>query len=208
MPQDLTVIVLAAGGGTRMKSKTMKVLHPIGGRSMIGHVLHAVRHARARPGSWPWSAHQREQVGPHIEELVPDVRLAVQETQDGHRSRRPGGVGGAAGGGAHAAPCSWPTATRRCCRARASQRVRRVPPRLGRGVSILTGPWWPTRSATAGSSATRPAGVEAIVEEKDATPEQADDRRDQQRDPRLRRRLPGRPRCPGSATTTPRASTT
>ncbi|MFC7727314.1 NTP transferase domain-containing protein [Nocardioides sp. GCM10028917] len=40
---NLTVIVLAAGGDTRMKSKTMKVLHPIGGRSMIGHVLHAVQ---------------------------------------------------------------------------------------------------------------------------------------------------------------------
>ena len=37
------IIVLAAGKGTRMKSKTMKVLHPIAGRSMIGHVLHAVR---------------------------------------------------------------------------------------------------------------------------------------------------------------------
>src|SRR3954471_23470484 len=40
---DLTVVVLAAGGGTRMKSKTMKVLHPIAGRSMIGHVLAAAR---------------------------------------------------------------------------------------------------------------------------------------------------------------------
>ncbi|HEY0646012.1 MAG TPA: NTP transferase domain-containing protein, partial [Nocardioides sp.] len=39
--ENLTVIVLAAGGGTRMKSKTMKVLHPIAGRSMIGHVLTA-----------------------------------------------------------------------------------------------------------------------------------------------------------------------
>ena len=40
---NLTVIVLAAGGGTRMKSKTMKVLHPVCGRSMIGHVLAAVQ---------------------------------------------------------------------------------------------------------------------------------------------------------------------
>ena len=40
---ELTVIVLAAGGGTRMKSKTMKVLHPVAGRSMIGHVLNAVQ---------------------------------------------------------------------------------------------------------------------------------------------------------------------
>ena len=30
---DLTVIVLAAGGGTRMRSKTAKVLHEIAGRS-------------------------------------------------------------------------------------------------------------------------------------------------------------------------------
>ena len=34
------VIVLAAGAGTRMKSKTPKILHTIGGRSLVGHVLH------------------------------------------------------------------------------------------------------------------------------------------------------------------------
>jgi len=82
VPNNLTVIVLAAGGGTRMKSKTMKVLHPIGGRSMIGHVLKAVasvepQHVVAVVG------HQREQVGPHIHELLPEAVLAVQETQDG-----------------------------------------------------------------------------------------------------------------------------
>ena len=78
----LTVIVLAAGGGTRMKSKTMKVLHPIAGRSMVGHVLDAV--AALEPhrvvvvvGT------QRDQVGPHIQELFPGAVLAVQETQDG-----------------------------------------------------------------------------------------------------------------------------
>jgi bifunctional UDP-N-acetylglucosamine pyrophosphorylase / glucosamine-1-phosphate N-acetyltransferase len=82
MPNDLTVIVLAAGGGTRMKSKTMKVLHPIAGRSMIGHVLHA---ASALEPSRVVAVvgHQREQVGAHIEELVPGVVLAVQDTQDG-----------------------------------------------------------------------------------------------------------------------------
>ena len=36
------VIVLAAGEGTRMKSSTSKVLHPIAGRSILGHVLAAV----------------------------------------------------------------------------------------------------------------------------------------------------------------------
>lgn len=37
--QDIYVIVLAAGKGTRMKSKLHKVLHPLAGKPMIGHVL-------------------------------------------------------------------------------------------------------------------------------------------------------------------------
>ncbi len=79
---DLTVIVLAAGGGTRMKSKTMKVLHPVGGRSMIGHVLAAAR-AVEPARIVAVVGHQRDQVGPHIQDLVPDVVLAVQEEQPG-----------------------------------------------------------------------------------------------------------------------------
>ena len=76
------MIVLAAGGGTRMKSKTMKVLHPIAGRSMIGHVLTAVGELQPHRVV-AVVGHQREQVGPHIQELLPDAVLAVQETQDG-----------------------------------------------------------------------------------------------------------------------------
>ncbi len=84
-PDDLgpvTVIVLAAGGGTRMKSKTMKVLHPIAGRSMIAHVLEAVT-ALQPHRVVAVVGNQREQVGPHIQELLPDAVLAVQETQEG-----------------------------------------------------------------------------------------------------------------------------
>ncbi len=36
---ELAVIVLAAGMGTRMKSAVPKVLHKIGGRTLLGHVL-------------------------------------------------------------------------------------------------------------------------------------------------------------------------
>ena len=76
------VVVLAAGSGTRMKSKLMKVLHPVCGRSMIGHVLTAALHAEpahlvAVVGNG------REQVGPHILDQVPNAVLAVQESQDG-----------------------------------------------------------------------------------------------------------------------------
>src|SRR4051812_16031643 len=82
MASDLTVIVLAAGGGTRMKSKTAKVLHEIGGRSMVGHVLAAV--GALEPSQVvAVVGHQREQVGPHIQALMPDAILAVQDDQQG-----------------------------------------------------------------------------------------------------------------------------
>ena len=80
---NLTVIVLAAGGGTRMKSKTMKVLHPIGGRSMIGHVLRGRAGRGAAPGSSRSSATSASRSARTSMELVPDAVLAVQETQDG-----------------------------------------------------------------------------------------------------------------------------
>ncbi len=44
-PTVAAAIVLAAGEGTRMKSATPKVLHELCGRSMLGHVLAAVRGA-------------------------------------------------------------------------------------------------------------------------------------------------------------------
>jgi bifunctional UDP-N-acetylglucosamine pyrophosphorylase/glucosamine-1-phosphate N-acetyltransferase len=82
MASDLTVIVLAAGGGTRMKSKTAKVLHEIGGRSMVGHVLSAV--GALEPAKVvAVVGHQREQVGPHIRAVMPDALLAVQAEQQG-----------------------------------------------------------------------------------------------------------------------------
>src|SRR5882757_5695880 len=45
---DLAVIVLAAGQGTRMKSSLPKVLHKIGGRPMLGHILAAAKHMHAK----------------------------------------------------------------------------------------------------------------------------------------------------------------
>jgi len=47
MSAPLHVIVLAAGQGTRMKSALPKVLHPIGGKPMLGHVLEAIHAAGA-----------------------------------------------------------------------------------------------------------------------------------------------------------------
>src|SRR3954454_4811413 len=65
-----------------MKSKTSKVLHPLCGRSMIGHVLAAAAAVRAQH-LVAVVGHGREQVAPHILDQVPDAVLAVQETQEG-----------------------------------------------------------------------------------------------------------------------------
>ena len=42
-PRPAAVIVLAAGEGTRMKSTTPKVLHRIGGTTLLGHAIRAAR---------------------------------------------------------------------------------------------------------------------------------------------------------------------
>ena len=45
---DLVTVILAAGKGTRMKSKLPKVLHRVGGKSMLQHVLDAAKQAGAK----------------------------------------------------------------------------------------------------------------------------------------------------------------
>ncbi|MBH5320725.1 bifunctional UDP-N-acetylglucosamine diphosphorylase/glucosamine-1-phosphate N-acetyltransferase GlmU [Paenibacillus sp. GSMTC-2017] len=43
--KKIMAIVLAAGQGKRMKSKLYKVLHPVGGKPMVGHVVDIVKEA-------------------------------------------------------------------------------------------------------------------------------------------------------------------
>lgn len=80
------VVVLAAGAGTRMKSTKQKTLHEIGGRTLLGHALHAA--AGINPDHLVTVVgHQREQVSPVVEkisnELDREVVQAVQEEQRG-----------------------------------------------------------------------------------------------------------------------------
>jgi len=77
-----TVIVLAAGEGTRMKSAKAKVLHSVAGRSLLGHVLHAVDHLKAKNvrivvGSG------RELVEEHISLIAPKASTVFQEHRGG-----------------------------------------------------------------------------------------------------------------------------
>jgi bifunctional UDP-N-acetylglucosamine pyrophosphorylase/glucosamine-1-phosphate N-acetyltransferase len=78
----VTAIVLAAGAGTRMRSRRAKVLHEIAGRSMIEHALVAVAGAGAHT-TVAVVGHDRDQVASAITRHDPSIVLAVQEQQDG-----------------------------------------------------------------------------------------------------------------------------
>ncbi|MGY1741757.1 MULTISPECIES: bifunctional UDP-N-acetylglucosamine diphosphorylase/glucosamine-1-phosphate N-acetyltransferase GlmU [unclassified Blastococcus] len=76
------VVVLAAGQGTRMRSATPKVLHPLGGRSMLGHVLAATGPLGA-PETLVVVGAGREAVVEHLAAVAPAARPVVQEEQRG-----------------------------------------------------------------------------------------------------------------------------
>ena len=83
---DSAVLVLAAGAGTRMRSDTPKVLHTLGGRSMLSHALHAV--AKLAPQHLVVVlGKDRERIGKAVGELAEhlgrDVEVAVQDHQLG-----------------------------------------------------------------------------------------------------------------------------
>ena len=81
-PRPSAVIVLAAGQGTRMKSATPKVMHRIGGRSLVGHALHAA--ASLKPEHLVAVVrHERDRVAAHIEEQLPGTAIADQDEVPG-----------------------------------------------------------------------------------------------------------------------------
>ena len=76
------VVVLAAGEGTRMRSSLPKVLHPICGRSMLGHVLAAARELDPEQ-LIVVVGHARERVVSYLAEHAPGTRAVTQERQGG-----------------------------------------------------------------------------------------------------------------------------
>ena len=78
---DLTII-LAAGEGTRMKSKTPKVLHEIAGRPIIDHVLNAIASLAAKEVRVVIGA-SRELVQGHINAGFPHIAFVAQEQRNG-----------------------------------------------------------------------------------------------------------------------------
>ena len=85
MPSELHVVVLAAGQGTRMKSRLPKVLHPVAGRPMLDHVLATASSLKAA-ACHVVHGHGAEQVREWFERAHPggtSVRWVLQAEQKG-----------------------------------------------------------------------------------------------------------------------------
>lgn len=161
----LSAIILAAGEGTRMKSRLPKVLHRLAGRPLLEWVLEAARRAGAQR-RWVVLGHKADEVKPALPEGVRST-LQAKRLGTGHAvltvksalGRTPGDVLVLCGD----APLITPRTLKRLVaehrRARAAATV------LTAELDAPFGYGRIVRDARTGN-------VAAIVEEKDATPAQ------------------------------------
>src|SRR6202171_657593 len=80
---DLAVLILAAGKGTRLKSSLAKVLHRAGGRTLIEHVVRACAPLGAEQ-TVVVVGHQAEQVTPVVEPFGAEPVLQQPQHGTGH----------------------------------------------------------------------------------------------------------------------------
>ena len=90
--QDLAVIILAAGQGTRMKSRLPKVLHKLGGVPLLGHVLHTAQELGAAH-TVVVVRHERDRVVEAVQELAPEAHVADQDDIPGTGRAMEAGLG-------------------------------------------------------------------------------------------------------------------
>ena len=80
---DLAVLILAAGKGTRLKSSLAKVLHRAGGRPLVEHVVAACAPLKPRK-TVVVVGHQADQVSAVVAPLEADVVLQQPQRGTGH----------------------------------------------------------------------------------------------------------------------------
>src|SRR6201988_278519 len=83
LANDLAVLILAAGKGTRLKSGLAKVLHRAGGRSLVEHVVAACAPLKPRKNVVV-VGHQAEPVSAVVEPLDTDSVLQQPQHGTGH----------------------------------------------------------------------------------------------------------------------------
>ncbi|HXB20165.1 MAG TPA: bifunctional UDP-N-acetylglucosamine diphosphorylase/glucosamine-1-phosphate N-acetyltransferase GlmU [Candidatus Solibacter sp.] len=79
------VVIMAAGKGTRLKSKRAKVLHEIGGRPLLAHVIAAAAQTVPASNIFVIVGHQAEQVKDAVKDAIKNtgVQFVLQAEQRG-----------------------------------------------------------------------------------------------------------------------------
>ncbi len=77
---ETSIIILAAGKGSRMKSPKAKVLHTISGKPMLYHIIKASR--EISDDITVVIAHQKETVQKQMEAFFNDIRFVVQDADN------------------------------------------------------------------------------------------------------------------------------
>lgn len=80
---SINSIILAAGKGTRMKSEKSKVLHEIFGKTLLGYVLDAVNKTGKIEKSYVIVGHQAESVTEFVEKNYENAKTVLQSPQLG-----------------------------------------------------------------------------------------------------------------------------
>ena len=83
----LTVIILAAGLGTRMRSSLPKALHPLAGKPLVQHVLDAVR-AMGPVKPVLVVGHKADMVRKAVERYTMDIVYQERQLGTGHAVRQ------------------------------------------------------------------------------------------------------------------------
>jgi bifunctional UDP-N-acetylglucosamine pyrophosphorylase / glucosamine-1-phosphate N-acetyltransferase len=81
MPSPVTIVILAAGLGTRMKSRKAKVLHRAGGKTLIEHVVDTALHLTSADRIAVVVGHQAEEVRKAV--THPGILFVEQKEQKG-----------------------------------------------------------------------------------------------------------------------------
>src|SRR5580698_4860722 len=79
--RDFAIVIMAAGKGTRLKSKRAKVLHEIAGQPLLAHVIKAAQQIVSADDIYVIIGHQAENVRKAIEPM--GVKFVLQAAQRG-----------------------------------------------------------------------------------------------------------------------------
>jgi bifunctional UDP-N-acetylglucosamine pyrophosphorylase/glucosamine-1-phosphate N-acetyltransferase len=82
--RDFAIVIMAAGKGTRLKSRRAKVLHQIGGQPLLAHVIKAAQQIVPAEHIYVIVGHQAENVRAAVEPLGVKFVLQAEQRGTGH----------------------------------------------------------------------------------------------------------------------------